>query len=436
MIKKIWKDNFEILVKEGAGVIGKEDIDDVVDMLVADKIDPQVFVSNLEVLISGYMSPFNFSGVDKKEPSASVSYLNIARRAPGFPLWFYAAYPDVMKWFHEWQRELDNINDLATESAKLFGIDIEGDATQLDNIMNSEGKHRPKYLKNLVKNYKDKTNKSLEVRVDEFSEGDIYAGQEMLEAVGTESNFTLIAEITTKFYLELEKNYRECFADKTGLFATSGVLDAQWYVFSGQIKVAEIIDIAKKTIKSDDPLLNFIIELEINSNFLRTIDLTQLQHSSNLNYVTLDNNDLIEIDLSPLAECYQLVDLFLHNNRLKAIDLKPLAKLTNLRSIALASNKLVKLDLSPLINLNIVSLYLFDNQLREIDLQPLENNPKLEELYINENELMIIDLEPFRNINKLRILNLNSNYLTKIEDRKSTRLNSSHTDISRMPSSA
>ena len=291
MIKKIWKDNFEILVKEGAGVIGKEDIDDAVDMLIADKIDPQVFVSNLEVLISGYMSPFNFSGVDKKDPSPSVSYLNITRRAPGFPLWFYAAYPDVMKWFHEWQRELNNIDDLEIESAKLLGIDIKleiesakllgidikDETIKLDKIVNNEGKHRPENLKNLVKNYKNKTNKSLEVMVDEFSENDIYAGEEMIEAVGTESNLTPIAEITTKFYLELEKNYRELFADQTGLLATAGILDAQWYVFSGQINANEIIDIAKETIKSADPLLNFITELEIK---LLGVDTPNMDESS------------------------------------------------------------------------------------------------------------------------------------------------------------
>lgn len=52
---------------------------------------------------------------------------------------------------------------MTIETAKLFGIDIEDETIEEDQILNSEGKNRPRYLKNLVKNYKAATKKTLEV---------------------------------------------------------------------------------------------------------------------------------------------------------------------------------------------------------------------------------------------------------------------------------
>ena len=291
MIKKLWKDNFELLSKASIGGISREDINDAVEMVITDRINPKVFISNFEVLISGFFNPFHFSGISKRHPSPSMTYcykgklisnFNSLKRAQAIPFWFYAAYPDVMEWFHKWQLEYDqpiefDDHKIITETMKLFGakkIDLERGST-----FNKEKQCKPKYLKNLVKNYKNKTGKELEVAVKKFSEDDIYTGIEMLNVIGAESNFTLIAEITTKFYLELEKNYKDFFTDKVGLLATAGILDTQSYVFTDEIKTTEIIDIAKEAVKSGDSLLNFIIELEIkllefdnpdmNENFIR-----------------------------------------------------------------------------------------------------------------------------------------------------------------------
>jgi RNAse (barnase) inhibitor barstar len=275
MIKKIWKDSFEAIIKENARVISKEDINDIIDMLIADKIDLQIFISNLGVLIRGHLSPFSFSGAERKDPSSSIIYyphgdpicrFSITCRAPAIPLWFYAAYPDVMKWFHEWQKNhklSNNFDDykFVIETMKLF--EIKEVDLEKENVFNKEKQYKPEYLKNLVKNYLEKNRNDLEVAVEEFSESDIYTGQEMLETLGTESNFTLIAEITTKFYLELEKEYKSFFTDQVSLLATAGVLDAQWDVFSGKIKPVEIVTIAKEAVKSNNPLLNFIVELEV-----------------------------------------------------------------------------------------------------------------------------------------------------------------------------
>jgi len=280
MVKKIWKDQFELMAREKAGVIVQEDVSGAVDMVTSDKIDPQVFISNLEILLRGYISPLNFSGVESKEPSPSAHYSDITRRAPAFPLWFYAAYPDVMKWFHEWQKEYARSvkfddDKLMVETMKLFGVKAENINNNENLVLNQERQYRPEYLKNLVQKYKEKTGKTLEAMVGEYSEGDIYTGQEMLESIGSESNFTFIAENTTKFYLELERKYKEIFKDTTSLFAVAGILDAAGYIQLGQISPQEIIDIANGLSKNGEfSLTDFIIELEVKLFEADTPDMT------------------------------------------------------------------------------------------------------------------------------------------------------------------
>jgi hypothetical protein len=66
------------------------------------------------------------------------------------------------------------------------------------------------------------------------------------------SNFARIAENTTKYYLELSKNYEKRFRDEVALLTTAGVLDAQNYVFSEQsLDVDTIIDMAKKAVSQE-----------------------------------------------------------------------------------------------------------------------------------------------------------------------------------------
>ena len=271
MVKEIWKNLFESSVKEKAEIIAKEDIDKAVDMFTSDKIDPQVFISNLEILIHGYISPLNFSGVESKKPSSSVQYFNITRRAPAFPLWFYAAYPDVMKWFHEWQKTHIKSTGfglkLTFETQKLLGPNFLWPFYLIFDIVTylirKSKQWKPRRLKRMVKRYKKTTGKTLEVMVDEYSESDIYTGQKILKSIGAESNFTLIATITTKFYLELKRSYGKHFTDRVSLFTAAGVLDAQYYIWSGEIKTEEILDIAKESIKSKNPFLDFIIDFEV-----------------------------------------------------------------------------------------------------------------------------------------------------------------------------
>ena len=47
MIRKLWKGLFNSSEAEGLSIASKEDVEHIIDMLIADKINPQVFLSNL-----------------------------------------------------------------------------------------------------------------------------------------------------------------------------------------------------------------------------------------------------------------------------------------------------------------------------------------------------------------------------------------------------
>jgi len=67
------------------------------------------------------------------------------------------------------------------------------------------------------------------------------------------SNFTRIAENTTKYYLELTRNYSNRFDDEVALLTKVGALDAQTYVFvEGSIDLDTISHIAKQAVLKEE----------------------------------------------------------------------------------------------------------------------------------------------------------------------------------------
>jgi len=274
MIRKIWEDLFNSSEAEGLSIASKEDIEQIIDILIADKIDPQAFLSNLETLLLGGLPSINdFFGVGEKKkhkPTESVSHFTfIANRPLGAPLWFLAAYPDVMVWLDEQEEKYikshnRDYDGWGVKMSKLFGINIEDGKLNENQIMDSKGKPRPKYLKKLVQSYKDTTEKALETTVKNI-ENDIYSDDEFFKVFGSESNCTFIAENTTKYYLELARNYGGRFNDESSLLATAGILDAQFYIFKQKIiNPLEILSIAKKSLGAGkESLINFIIDLEV-----------------------------------------------------------------------------------------------------------------------------------------------------------------------------
>ena len=68
------------------------------------------------------------------------------------------------------------------------------------------------------------------------------------------SNFTKIAENTTKYYLELKNRYYNKFENEISLLATAGLLDAQSYtlISSPTITVEQLIELAKTALDDDE----------------------------------------------------------------------------------------------------------------------------------------------------------------------------------------
>ena len=67
------------------------------------------------------------------------------------------------------------------------------------------------------------------------------------------TNFSLIAENTTKYYMELQTRYKGRFPDHASLLATAGVLDAQNYIFpsSPKIDITDVIELARRCTAKD-----------------------------------------------------------------------------------------------------------------------------------------------------------------------------------------
>ena len=77
------------------------------------------------------------------------------------------------------------------------------------------------------------------------------------------TNFSLIAENTTEYYMELTTRYKGRFPDDSSLLAAAGILDAQNYIFPSppQIDITDVIELARRcTFKGEDyiPIRKFI----------------------------------------------------------------------------------------------------------------------------------------------------------------------------------
>lgn len=168
-----WKDILTSLPTD-VSIIDKEDIENVASMLSNDEVNLQKFLSNMEAFIVGPnfkdLALFRGQNIEiSMTPSMEFFSGRPDRKASGIPTWFYIAYPDVMKWYQEIREEIRNKNggyekSFTIEISQLFGINIQDPSLEIENITNSKGESKPEHLKNLVENFKIKTNKKLEVQ--------------------------------------------------------------------------------------------------------------------------------------------------------------------------------------------------------------------------------------------------------------------------------
>jgi len=256
-------------------LVSRDEIDDVVSLMVESRIDAGKFSGNLEVLLTGghrateemYLAT---SGGGNLLPSTlSISkFARIIDRPLSLPLWFLAGFPDVAVWTGDEQgasfsSSVDEEERIET-TAMLFGADLNASQNSDDmNFDNDEGTLRSCYLRNLITNYIRRTGKSLEVAAQEGPEDDLYVGSDLLQMVGEESNCTLIASMTTKYYLQLKRSYGSSFPDETALLSMAGILDANGYIFGlGNVTVAQVIAVAKETRGMQDRMQEFLVRFE------------------------------------------------------------------------------------------------------------------------------------------------------------------------------
>lgn len=271
MIEQLWR---TILAANeiGRGLVASHEVDDIVALMIGAKIDPRKFSGNLSALTARGMLTITDlfdTGSPALPTTPSVAqYISLVNRPPQAPLWFLAGFPDVLAWLNEQQEKafspVIDEDESAIFIAGLYGLDP-GFAKYArdEGIGKPDGSLSVHNYRNLVRSYLKQVGQGLEAAVKEGSDDDIYLGHEFLDMVGEESNFTLIATVTTKYYLELKTNYASAFPDETSLLAMSGILDANMYILvSGAIQPREIVDLAKATEGERDRLLKFIVNLE------------------------------------------------------------------------------------------------------------------------------------------------------------------------------
>lgn len=176
MIRRVWEDALGEEVRSILLIGSAKEAKEIIEaFLVPDKIDPLRFSYNCEALLRrGTPSLRERLGLEKSpEPTQSLSQFTDVLDRPSFvPLWFIAAYPDVLLWHKSKLREYKNVHGrdedgLAALNAKLFDLDLTDPNLEkkLDNFIDSEGNPRPNTLRNLLQSYKEETGKEFETAV-------------------------------------------------------------------------------------------------------------------------------------------------------------------------------------------------------------------------------------------------------------------------------
>jgi len=107
----------------------------------------------------------------------------------------------------------------------------------------------------------------------------ISQGFEVHKSADSWDKFTLEAANTTKYYLELSRNYLDRFKDEVSLLAGAGLLEALDYI-EKTISPAQIINIAKKSVLTNEKALaDFIINLEVElfKNYVPEFDISEIK---------------------------------------------------------------------------------------------------------------------------------------------------------------
>jgi len=140
------------------------------NFFIVDNINPALFRSNYRVLVPKLRSAAEFICGVKDSPRPTPSLLDFPcseNRASGYPLWFIAAYPDVVRWFRNMGREYIKRHGRDYEgwgviSLHLLGIDSEDPNLKESDYIDENDRYRPTILRNLVQSYKDTADREFE----------------------------------------------------------------------------------------------------------------------------------------------------------------------------------------------------------------------------------------------------------------------------------
>ena len=291
-------------------IVLSEELDDVISILVDAQIDPKTFGGNLcELLSEGLPSFSSIFDLEQRSLPTSPSvkkYTSVINRPVAVPLWFIAAFPDVLHWLNESQAKIHRCASSEDTSVKefdeLLGLNMnQADDVDISQYQNRKGQLRSQYYRNLVHNYLKRTGARLEVAVVPGSETDMYTAMDMLHAVGEESTFTLIATMTTKYYSELRNNYSASFPDETSLLAMAGILDANMSIFvTQQITIEQVIDLARRS-GGNNRYFDFLISL---STLLIWVDAQEMD-PSDITAAGLEQADKIQESIRYALNTYK-----------------------------------------------------------------------------------------------------------------------------------
>lgn len=138
--------------------------------------------------------------------------------------------------------------------------------------------------------------------------------------------------------------------------------------------------------------LRNLITLDLSHNNLQNCDFTI--SSSNLTELRVSNSRITNATeiIGNLRPSVQILDLS-RNNIASTIDLTSMQHLSNLTHLNLSGTHLQKFDLKALVPLSeLRTLDISNNQLQNIDLNALENFTQLERFYLNGNDLTKLDI--------------------------------------------
>src|SRR3989344_4050220 len=163
----VWKGVFDSEMRELLEA-PNEDVEQIIDLLMTDRVNPEGFVANVEILLGKNDSDSIRSASrsvlspPKTPPWDEIPFWSAFSRPLGIPLWFLAAYPDVWVWWDKQQEKYGvGTEEGITIWKNVFGTEIEE---------NTIGKIRPSSLRNSVQYYKSETGQKLETAISDHDQ--------------------------------------------------------------------------------------------------------------------------------------------------------------------------------------------------------------------------------------------------------------------------